>query len=240
MIPRVTTRGYYNRTNGDTISTKRYSLYPPNLLRILVDSPEVCIMVHGMRNDSAGAASKIRIAADKLALLGYEYPVIGFSYDSNVKGANTQRYRTQAIGTAKVIATKNGFHLKEFILDIHKRCAVRLMGHSLGSEVICSAILQLYTSRVYDSIESVHLFGASVERGAVIDLYKMMMERVVRGRVLNYHWPDDEVLGEGVVDGQSSPVGLRGTGGTGQWQDIQVRPANHRFASYAQTLDSFP
>jgi len=55
-------------------------------------------MIHGLRNDNAGAVAKAVMAKNKLQKLGYRYPVIGFSYDSNTTGAHRIAFAKQALG----------------------------------------------------------------------------------------------------------------------------------------------
>ncbi len=245
IIPRVTTRGYYDRMTGATRKRKRYGVYPPNLKKILVGSAELAVMVHGMRNDSAGAASKVQIAKECLSILGYKHPVIGFSYDSDIPGAHRSDNNVKTLETARIIAHKNGHNLACFVIDFahtNPHTKIRLLGHSLGSEVILSAIMWLHDNNHTDMLESVHFFAASIRRQDIQKAQISAMNRVIRDCVTNYHWPVDEVLMEGETDGVNpEPVGLRGmTDDTAKWTDIMVSPANHRFASYAPMLQSFP
>ncbi|MFB5605239.1 MAG: DUF726 domain-containing protein, partial [Nitrosarchaeum sp.] len=82
-IPRISTRGYYDLTYGKTIKKNSYFLYPKKDFKKFIDSKELVIMIHGLRNDNAGAIAKVILAKNKLHRLGYTFPVIGFSYDSN-------------------------------------------------------------------------------------------------------------------------------------------------------------
>ena len=243
-FPRITTRGYYDRATGATINSRKYSLFPPGLGRKLSGSSEIAIMVHGMRNDSAGAASKIQIATQRLAELGYTHPVIGFSYDSNIAGAHLARNRTRALTVAKIVARKNGFNLALFIADFKEtspEATIRLLGHSLGSEVILSAIRYLDQKNALGMVEAVYLFAASVTRQ---DMYSSgaVLSRVIKAGLTNYYGPNDEELSEGHESGINSyPVGLCGMGaGLPKCRDVSVSPENHRFASYAAALESFP
>jgi len=66
---------------------------------------------------------------------------------------------------------------------------------------------------------------------------------VIRGKVVNYYSPTDEVLFWGDhANFVSSPLGLHGaTGKTiSKYYQKRVSPENHRFASYAAVLKSFP
>ena len=243
VVGRITTRGYYDRRTGGALRARRYSVYPPNLLRKLAGSPEVAIMVHGMRNDSAGAASKIRIASERLASLGYGHPVIGFSYDSDVVGAHLRRGYTRALGVARVIAEKNGSHLAAFLEDFTRShaTAVRILGHSLGSEVIISAVRHLSKGGHAPPIRSVHLFAASATREEMASA-RRMLDGAVSDAIKNYYHEGDEELARGHDSGLNPyPAGLCGMGfDDDKFQNIPVCPENHRFASYAAVLESFP
>lgn len=243
VVGRVTTRGYYDRRTGGVLRARRYSVYPPNLLKVLAGSPEVAIMVHGMRNDSAGAASKVTIASERLASLGYGHPVIGFSYDSDVVGAHLRRGYVRALEVARTIAEKNGLHLAAFLEDFARShdTAVRLMGHSLGSEVIVSAVRHLRRGGHVPPIRSVHLFAASATREEVASA-RHILDEAVSDSIKNYYHTGDEELARGHDSGLNKyPAGLCGMGFDDEkFQNIPVSPENHRFASYAAVLESFP
>ena len=241
---RVTTRGYYDRRTGRLLRTGVYSVYPPGLLKRLAGSAEVAVMVHGMRNDSAGAASKVWIATERLRSLGYAHPVIGFSYDADVVGAHVRGNYRRALGVARTIAEGNGPRLAAFLKDLWQkspRTKMRVLGHSLGSEVVVSAARSLGADGHAPLVESVHLFAASVTRPDMASA-KEALDRAVSGMVKNYYHTGDEELAGGHDSGLNPyPVGL--CGAKMDWdklQDISVRPENHRFASYAAVLDSFP
>lgn len=241
---RITTRGYYDRRTGESLRQNTYSVYPPGMLGRLAGSAEVAIMVHGMRNDSAGAASKIWIASERLRTLGYVHPVIGFSYDADVVGAHIERDYPRALGVARTIAEGNGPRLAAFLKDFSQkspRTAVRILGHSLGSEVVLSAARSLGVDGSEPLMASVHLFAASVARRDMATA-KEALERAVSGMIKNYYHTGDEELAGGHNSGLNPyPIGL--CGAKTDWsklQDISVSPENHRFASYAAVLDSFP
>ena len=46
---------------------------------------------------NTGAVAKIKLAKDRLRKLGYVYPVVGFSYDSNTKGAHLIQYAKHSL-----------------------------------------------------------------------------------------------------------------------------------------------
>jgi len=246
-IPRISTRGYYDLTNGTTLKKNPYHLYPKKDFEKLIDSKELTIMIHGFGNDNAGAVAKVIIARNKLRRLGYHYPVVGFSYDSNTTGGHLIAYAKHALTVGQRIAKKNGRNLAIFIEDfksISPKTKIRLMGHSLGSQVILSTVVILYKHQNIGIIESVHFFGASITSDVPSSKkYGQLLQRVIRGKIVNYYSPTDEVLFWGdMANFVSGPLGLHGaTGKTiSKYHQKLVTPQNHRFASYAAVLKSFP
>ena len=61
-IPRISTRGYYDLSTGSTLKNNLYFTYPKNEFKKLIDSKELTIMIHGLRNDNAGAIAKVLLA----------------------------------------------------------------------------------------------------------------------------------------------------------------------------------
>ena len=242
MIPRITTRGYYDLATGKTIKKNRYFLYPQRSFRRIYGSPEIVIMAHGLRNDRAGAVKKFNIAKKRLKELEYRGTVIGYSYDSNTKGAHLRKEEKKALKIGQKVAKKNGGNMARFILDFKKgspHTKIRLMGHSLGTEVIISALERLHQQ---DIVESVHFFGSSVEASDIWSKREILEERI-RTRMVNYYSPTDEVLKDSVKKGfLQNPLGLMGLSKKPfrKYRQIRVVPVNHRFASYAKVLNSFP
>ncbi len=145
-VARISTRGYYDLLTGKTIKNNSYYLYPKQDFKKLIDSKELTIMIHGLRNDNAGAIAKVVLAKNKLKKLNYSYPVIGYSYDSNITGAHLIKYVKRSLAAGQVIAKKNGRNLGKFIEDFKANSPstkIRLIGHSLGSQVILSTIQYL-------------------------------------------------------------------------------------------------
>ena len=205
-------------------------------------------MIHGLRNDKVGAQQKFLIAKKRLKQLGYQYPVIGYSYDSNTKGAYLKKFAPKALRVGRKIAKQNGYNLSKFITDFKKKSPktkIRLIGHSLGTEVIMSAIKQLSSNpRHCNIVESVHFFGSSIPNALISSKkYEKFFQKIVRSRVKNYYSPLDEVLRESHQDGWiKNPIGCFGATNkiTSKFKQIRVNPQNHRFASYALVLKSFP
>ena len=166
-IPRISTRGYYDLSSGIKLKKNSYYLYPKKSFEKLNGQKELVIMIHGLRNDKSGAIEKVILAKRRLKQLRYAYPVIGFSYDSNTKGAHLKKSEARALRVGQKIAKQNGLNLSHFIIDFKKKnpnTKIRLMGHSLGTEVILSTIKKLATNPKNNNIlESVYFFGSSLE-----------------------------------------------------------------------------
>jgi len=204
-------------------------------------------MIHGMQNNRSGAVAKFKIAKRRLKELGYSNPIIGFSYDANTKGANLKKTEARALRVGQKIAKKNGYNLSKFILDFKEqnpKTKIRVIGHSLGAEVILSTLESLSRKTKIPLVESVHFFGASLTSNvASSKRSSKILQKMVASKIINYYSPTDEVLRHSYDLGYvKSPIGLFGASGKTVPKYIQkkVKPKNHRFVSYARTLQSYP
>ena len=119
------------------------------------------------------------------------------------------------------------------------------MGHSLGSQVILSTLEYLSKKNPNKSIvEGVYFFGASITEDVPSSKkYGKILDFAVNSKIVNHYAPSDEVLywanKEKFVKG---PLGLNGSTGkpVKKYHQKLVKPKNHRFASYANVLNSFP
>ena len=248
VFPKISTRGYYDLKTGKTIKNTSYDIYPKATFQKILKKSEIVIMIHGLRNNKSGALAKYVIAKKRLKSLNYGHDVVGYSYDSNTAGV---QYKSTALSALKVgilIAKKNGKNLSKFITDIkteNPSIKIRLMGHSLGAQVILSTIQSLAkNSKNKCIIESVHLFGASIPSNSMKPLlHGNEFQKIVNKKIINHFSPYDDVL-KAAHDEKwvESPIGYRGALGTtcSKYIQKQVRPQNHRFASYAKTIKSFP
>ncbi|MCH9657136.1 DUF726 domain-containing protein [archaeon] len=247
-IARISTRGYYDLSNGSTLKKNDYYTYPKNDFKQLIGSKEFTIMIHGLRNDSAGAVAKTVLAKNRLRKLGYAHPVVGYSYDSNTTGAHLMKHAKHALAVGQKIAKKNGRNLGKFITDFKitsPKTRIRLMGHSLGSQVILSTLEHLAKKKENAGIvESVYLFGASITEDVPSSKkYGKILQAVVNTKIVNHYAPNDEVLkwadNEKYVKG---PLGLNGSTGkpVSKYRQKIVKPKNHRFVSYSAVLNSYP
>ena len=248
IFPKISTRGYYDLKTGKTIKNNSYDIYPKTTFRKILQKSEIVIMIHGLRNNKSGALAKYVIAEKRLKSLKYQHDIVGYSYDSNTAGV---QYRSTALSALKVgvsIAKKNGKNLSKFITDVKSEnpsIKIRLMGHSLGAQVILSTIQFLAkNSKNKGIVESVHLFGASIPTNSMKPfIHGNEFQKIVNKKIVNYYSPFDDVL-KAAHDEKwvESPIGYRGALGTtcSKYIQKQVRPQNHRFASYAKTIKSFP
>ena len=248
IFPKISTRGFYDLKTGKTLKNISYDIYPKTSFEKISQKSEIVIMIHGLRNNKSGALAKYVIAEKRLKTLNYKYDVVGYSYDSNTAGV---QYKSTALSALKVgvtIAKKNGKNLSKFIKDLKSKNSsikIRFMGHSLGAQVILSTVeLLAKNSENNGIIESVHLFGASIPANSLSPkIHGNKFQKIVNKKIMNYYIPYDDLLkaahDEKWVD---SPIGYRGALGTAckKYHQKQVRPQNHRFASYAKTIKSFP
>ena len=247
IFPRISTRGFYNLDSGITIKNQAYRLYPKRSFDALIGAKEITIMIHGLRNNATGALTKFVVAKKRLVYLGYKNPVVGYSYDSNTTGAQYISYALHALHTGLIIAGKNGRNLAKFVTDFKQKSPetkIRLMGHSLGAHVILSMIDNLArNAKNKGIIEAVYFFGGSIPSDALNPRNGSHAQKIVATKIKNYYSPDDEVLR--LADNWNwvnTPIGYRGARGKtiSKYSQIMVKPKNHRFASYAAVLRSFP
>ena len=93
-------------------------------------------------------------------------------------------------------------------------------------------------------IESVYFFGASITEDVPSSKkYGKLLDVVINKKIINHYAPTDDVLkwadNKKYVKG---PLGLCGAIGNPirKYHQKLTKPQNHRFASYAKTLNSFP
>ena len=247
IFPRISTRGFYDLYSGRTIKNEPYRLYPKRDFEALIDSKDITIMIHGLRNNTSGALTKFVIAKKRLVQLGYKNPVIGYSYDSNTTGVQYITSALHALYTGVTIANKNGRNLARFITDFKRKSPntkIRVIGHSLGAHVIQSTIKNLAKNVKNKGImEAVYFFGGSIPSDALSTRNGITAQKIVATKIRNYYSPHDDVLS--LVDNWSlvdTPIGYRGAKGRTipKYSQTMVRPKNHRFVSYAAVLRSFP
>ena len=225
-VKMVSTRGFFNLRDGAGIKQDKYELLDENMF----DFDEITIVIHGMRNTHKDAIGKAVMARDALSKLGYDKQIVGFSYDANTVGLNE-------LIVARLIAERNGKLLCNLIEDYKRQNSngkVRLIGHSLGSRVIASALESLIIK-----VESIHLFGAGITPDRLAD-DAFRTKNLMADSIVNYYYPYDEVLLIGSL--YNPPLGLYGARGIKieNYTEHIVYAGSHRFQSYLKKLKQFP
>ena len=183
-IPIVSTRNHFDKSTGTSISTQPYNPIDNEILNSICIKNEVAVYVHGVWTNERGHLEDFVENAEeiferlKMSLedVGYNHPVVGFSWDSDTKiDINGEGWNV-----AKVIAKKNGPKLAQFLLDLKNYCIehndnnieIRLVGHSLGSRVILSALNTLDNNNEWKlsnfKILTVNLLGGAVDNYEVL------------------------------------------------------------------------
>lgn len=234
----ATTRGTFNLWTGKRLRHKPVYITPKNKFQKLAKVKEIVIFIHGMRNTTVGAKMGTNTLRLRLRKLGYKHPIIGFSYDSNVKGAHIESRYHDTLWTACHIADCNGEKLRELISNIYKvnpSITIRIVAHSLGCEVV-KAMLEGGDNPF---IESIHLFGSPIENKFLEPenfLYTI--------NVINYYNPNDSVILEGVKKGVlNEPSCLYNVNVFSNMTHIKSKrlyAKDHRFKQQMKALRSFP
>lgn len=168
----ITTRGVLGKpweaVNNESGYTGTYQLLD---IKDLFNScpEEVAIVVHGWYLDENEAKERFDRVKLSLENNNYSIPIVGFSWDSHKNWSE-----------AKSMAKENGPKLADFIFNLENTCMqqphnkevkIRLLGHSLGSRVILSALDSLHNNSAWNinnyKIESVHLMAAAVDNEEV-------------------------------------------------------------------------
>jgi hypothetical protein len=168
----VSTRDHFDKFGNMLVSDRPYE---PFNFADLACPQEAVIYVHGvwtardendemeqrMFENEIEASDRVRLSLDSL---GYTFPVIGFSWDSDTN-LSENGWRNAA-----VIAKENGPKLAQFTVDLKERCpqtTIRIIAHSLGARVVLSSLDSLHNNQVWNNnnfqIASVHLMGAAVD-----------------------------------------------------------------------------
>ena len=172
----VSTRGHFDQF-GTPNPNKPF--YEPFNFQTLGCPQEVVIYIHGVwtakdkiNEDNKEMFENAPEVFDRLKMsledVVYDYPVVGFSWDSDTQ------IDGQGWNIAKLIAKENGPKLAQFVLDFKIQCPdteVRLVAHSLGARVALSSLDSLNENQIWNAndfkITSVHLMGAAVDNDEV-------------------------------------------------------------------------
>ena len=224
----VSTRNHFNQLGNAIPNKPSYEPFPFDFGRIGC-SQETVVYVHGVwtaknREDEVNKKmfenapeifDRLRLSLDSV---GYKFPVIGFSWDSDTKISSDGWYY------AKIIAKKNGPKLAQFILDLQDNCPqtkIRLIAHSLGARMVLSSLKSLDNNEIWKinnfKIASVDLMGAAVDDDEVSknsadvsssdgikSAYGKVIEKQVT-RFYNLFDSEDDALEPGVIGFYPSP-----------------------------------
>ena len=93
-------------------------------------------------------------------------------------------------------------------------------------------------------IDSAYFFGASITEDVPSSKkYGKILQTIIHKKIINHYAPTDEILyWADKANYVQGPLGLKGAIGKpiGKYHQKLVKPQNHRFASYAAVLNSFP
>jgi len=170
----ISTRGHFDQIGNAVPSKPSYEPSPFDFGSIGC-SQETIIYIHGvwtakdrvdevnirMFENAPEIFDRLRLS---LETVGYKFPVIGFSWDSDTE--------ISADGWDKAIkiAKNNGPKLAQFVLDLQENCPqtkIRFIAHSLGARVVLSSLHALNNNVIWNDnkfkIESVDLLGAAID-----------------------------------------------------------------------------
>jgi hypothetical protein len=179
-IPYVSTRGHFYRTktglvkHADNKIETDYDLSDD--LKKIVESyetqnqnlmSEMVIFVHGIWVSKENAKRKNLIFKKSLEYNNYFHPVVGFTWDSKIFGLDYDDLID--------ISKKNGIKIAKFIADYltkAQQLKIRLVGHSLGANIILNALPYFQSFVNSDTnIRSVDLLGGAVENNLILKDY---------------------------------------------------------------------
>jgi pimeloyl-ACP methyl ester carboxylesterase len=179
----LSTRDHFDEFGNVVVDDRSYE---PFDFQSLGCPEEVVVYIHGvwtssgtnqnyvnedqamMLDNASEIIDRTRISLDRL---GYTFPLIGFTWDSDTDlSSDGWQY-------AKIIAKDNGAKLAQFIVDLENYCKqlesneetkIRLIGHSLGARVLLSTLENLFRgNELLYKIESVNLMGAAVDNDEI-------------------------------------------------------------------------
>jgi esterase/lipase superfamily enzyme len=234
-FPRVTTRGHFDITwYGSVVLEDGYSETDYDTagdFSGVFGEEELLVFAHGWLNDDQGGLDTCYTGVTNLGLEGYEYPGIGFSYDSDTW--------VTSWWAATEIAERNGRKLAAFTRDLREQypdTTVRYVAHSLGARVVLEAVKTLDAWGLRDALGSVSLLGGAADNDSVaIDgEYGPAIERSV-GAVSNFWKSDDSVLNGLYTTAEfDSAVGEEGCEGTppANYEDVNVDYVPDHYSYY--------
>jgi len=125
---------------------------------------ELVVIVHGWSNDPSEAADMFERVSGFLEDAGYDGPTVGYSYDASVDFLKF--WQVGKWWAHYEVAQRNGPKLASFIHDFaDSGGTIRLVGHSLGAQPMCNALVTL--DRVGTTVDSVSMLAGATEDASV-------------------------------------------------------------------------
>lgn len=164
--PYVETRGHFD-SDGNLYSWETETSYDTSGDVPGVDTgcvSDLTVVIHGNDNSHSGAMDFFHEGDDELDAAGYGGTVIGFSWQSDYGGCCDGGW-----DTAQEVAQKNGPKLAQFAVDFIDACSdakIRFVSHSLGAQVVFSALRDLDDRLWPPDVADVHMMAAAQDNEA--------------------------------------------------------------------------
>jgi len=171
---------------------------------------DLTVSVHGFQASKQNAIDDTRDVRQGLSANGYDGTVINFSWDAD--------YGFWRWWQTADIARRNGKKLAQFTQDYLSSCPngrIRYVAHSLGAQVVLSALETLAQDAPWAWVKSVALLGPAVgdEKASLDGRYGNAIQSQT-GRLDNFRKPDDTVLnwafGAAEANGALGSYGIQG------------------------------
>lgn len=206
-VPRVSTRDRYDVEEGTVVEREFDDLYDvegslPGYSPGTAAPDDLVVLVHGVGMTVEGANDWFADGARALRAVGYGGRVAGFSYDA--------RAGLTELTEVREIARRNRRHLGEFLREYARRSPgtrLRLLGHSQGGMVVCETVGYLHGVDWGDTLGSVSLLAAAVERTSVALDGPYGPALAARAEAVDNFWDDDDTtmsVGYFVATGERS------------------------------------
>lgn len=239
----VSTRGTYDLHDGHSLEKYHaYNTIPARRFNKVNNAEEITIFIHGMRNSRKGAQMGTNALRLKLRKMGYKYPVIGFSYDSDIRGAHIKSKYYDVVKIATKIAYVNGMnklglYIRD-LLSVNPNIRIRLVGHSLGCIVIEGLVNTTSQFNMFPNnlFESISLFGSPLEIDKVAKIANSRNVKVV----INHYNPKDTEIQMGVDKGDLIEPSCLVKTNDKKLKSKLIHAKDHRFKQQMKALMSFP
>jgi esterase/lipase superfamily enzyme len=204
------------------------------------DGDELVLVVHGWNSDDDedDDIDRAYTAERALAEQGFEETTAVYTWDADKGGGIDDGWYE-----AQEIAERNGPKLANFVTDWNDEDGrpIRLVAHSLGAQVVCSATSVLRSWGRADAVADVVLLGGAAdnEACAVDGEYGPGLEYAAE-QVLNCHKTDDAVLEWAYSLGElNTAVGEDGVDGSppANYDDVDVTDVVPDHYSYPDLQD---